>query len=105
MDILTANSITTIKSTTKIEEINIKYKKERENLKKVIVETARSHTEQILADNTDDNPDDGNTSDAFRVLFNGEVRINDSYTLPKRNGTDGQVLTCNSNGIATWENK
>ena len=32
MDIFTANSITTTTFTTKFEEINIKYKKEREEL-------------------------------------------------------------------------
>jgi len=85
MNILTANSITTIKFTTKIEEINIKYKKERENLKKVIAETARSHAEQILADNTDDNM--GNPGELCNKLTELRLQYN-AIVLKQKQETD-----------------
>ena len=85
MNILTANSITTIKFTTKIEEINIKYKKERENLKKVIAETARSHAEQILADDTDDNM--GNPGKLCLKLAELQLQYN-AIVLKQKQETD-----------------
>lgn len=54
MNILTANTVTTVEFSSKLEEINVKYKKEKEDLKKIIAETARSQAEQILADDNDD---------------------------------------------------
>ena len=85
MDILTANSITTITFTTKIEEINIKYIKERENLKKVIAETARSHAEQILADDTDDNM--GNPGKLCHKLAELQLQYN-AIVLKQKQETD-----------------
>tara|TARA_B110000008_G_C16610269_1_gene420169 strand:- start:12 stop:251 length:240 start_codon:yes stop_codon:yes gene_type:complete len=53
MDILSANQDTTARFIVTIQETNAKYKKEKEDLKRIIVETARSQAEQILADNDD----------------------------------------------------
>jgi len=58
MDILTANQDTTTRFAVTIEEINAKYKKEKEDLKRIIAETARSQAEQILANDDDDSMGD-----------------------------------------------
>ena len=50
------------------------------------------------------NGTDNNKRDAFKVSFNGEVKINDSYTLPITAGTSGQVLQTDGNGTLSWVN-
>ena len=48
--------------------------------------------------------DDLNRSDAFQVKKNGEITINEEYTLPNADGTaSGQVLTTDGSGNITWQ--
>ena len=42
-------------------------------------------------------------STRFEVDSDGYVTINNAYTLPIVNGNDGEVLTANAGGFATWE--
>ncbi len=44
---------------------------------------------------------DGNTP--LEIFKNGTIQINESYTLPAADGTNGQVLTTDGSGAATWE--
>ena len=55
MDILTANQDTTTRFAVTIEEINSKYKKKKEDLKRLIAKTAISQAQQILAELSNDN--------------------------------------------------
>lgn len=42
-------------------------------------------------------------SNAFTVFYNGEVNINDEYSLPLNDGDSGQIITTNGNGNLAWE--
>ncbi len=96
MDILTSNSITTTTFTTKIEEINVKYKKDREDLKKVIAETARSQAEQILANDDDDmgNPEElCNKLAELRLQYNAIVVKQKQETDSIMNKYKSEIIT------------
>ena len=96
MDIFTANSITTTTFTTKFEEINIKYKKEREELKKVIAKTARSQAEQILTNEDDDmgNPEElCNKLTELRLKYNTIVVKQKQETDVVMNEYKGEIIT------------
>ena len=80
MNILTANTVTTTEFSSKLEEINIKYKKEKEDLKKIIAETARSQAEQILADDNDDSM--GNPEELCKKL--AELRLQYNSIIVKQ---------------------
>lgn len=45
---------------------------------------------------------DGNNT-RFSITQTGTVKINNTYTLPTSNGTDGYVLTAHTGGAATWD--
>ena len=87
MNILTSNSITTTTFITKIGEINVKYKKEREKLKKIIAETARSQAEQIL---TNDSDDMGNPEELCNKLAELRLRYN-AIVLKQTQETDSNM--------------
>ena len=72
MDILSANQTTTTKFAVTIQGINAKYKKEKEDLKKIIAETATTQAQQILAD--DDDNSMGNPEELCQKL--AELRLN-----------------------------
>ena len=80
MNILTANTVTTTEFSSKLEEINVKYKKEKEDLKKIIAETARSQAEQILADDNDDSM--GNPEELCKKL--AELRLQYNSIIVKQ---------------------
>lgn len=80
MNILTANTVTTVEFSSKLEEINVKYKKEKEDLKKIIAETARSQAEQILADDNDDSM--GNPEELCKKL--AELRLQYNSIIVKQ---------------------
>ena len=80
MNILTANTVTTTEFSSKLQEINVKYKKEKEDLKKIIAETARSQAEQILADDNDDSM--GNPEELCKKL--AELRLQYNSIIVKQ---------------------
>jgi len=80
MNILSANQDTTTRFAITIEEINSKYKKEKEDLKRIIAETARSQAEQILADNDDDSM--GNPEELCRRM--AELRLQYNSIIVKQ---------------------
>jgi len=82
MDILTANQTTTTNFAVKIQEINTKYKKEKEDLKKIIAETARSQAEQILADDDDDSM--GNPEELCQKLAELRLQYNSIVVKQKQ---------------------
>jgi hypothetical protein len=43
-------------------------------------------------------------SNALTIYKNGEININDSYTLPNTDGTSNQVLTTDGAGNVSWSN-
>ncbi len=45
-----------------------------------------------------------NRSNALEIWKDGSVKINSSYTLPKTDGTNGQVMKITANGVR-WRNK
>ncbi|MDO1501488.1 hypothetical protein Q2T40_15235 [Winogradskyella maritima] len=45
---------------------------------------------------------DNNRSNALTVYKNGAVNFNDAYTLPRTNGSTGQVLTAQADGNVEW---
>ena len=87
MNILTSNSITTTTFTTKIGEINVKYKKEREELKKVIAETARSQAQQILTNESDDM---GNPEELCNKLAELQLQYN-AIVVKQKQETDSTM--------------
>ncbi len=46
---------------------------------------------------------DGNGNKIFAVFNDGTVKINDTYTLPTSDGTNGYVLTTDGSGAVTWQ--
>ena len=48
--------------------------------------------------------DYGIRHNALTVFYNGKVEINQEYTLPNTDGTDGQVLSTDGLGNVSWEN-
>jgi hypothetical protein len=87
MNILTSNSIITTTFTTKIGEINVKYKKEREKLKKVIAETARSQAQQILTNESDDM---GNPEELCNKLAELQLQYN-AIVVKQKQETDSTM--------------
>ena len=87
MNILSANQETTTRFAVTIGEINSKYKKEREELKKVIVETARSQAEQILAN---DNDDMGNPEELCNKLAELRLQYN-AIVVKQKQETDSAM--------------
>jgi len=47
---------------------------------------------------------DDNPLPIFTVYADGSVNINEAYTLPTADGTNGQVLTTNGSGAVSWSN-
>ena len=82
MNILTANTVITTEFSSKLEEINVKYKKEKEDLKKIIAETARSQAEQILADDNDDSM--GNPEELCKKLAELRLQYNSIVVKQKQ---------------------
>ena len=46
---------------------------------------------------------DGSNNKLFAVADDGSIRINDSYTLPTTDGTNGYVLTTDGSGGVSWQ--
>ena len=96
MNILSANQETTTRFAVTIEEINSKYKKEREELKKVIAETARSQAEQILTNDSDDmgNPEElCNKLAELRLQYNAIVVKQKQETDSAMNEYKDEIIT------------
>ena len=87
MNILTSNSIITTTFTTMIGEINVKYKKERGELKKVIAETARSQAQQILTNESDDM---GNPEELCNKLAELQLKYN-AIVVKQKQETDSTM--------------
>lgn len=45
-----------------------------------------------------------NLSNALTIYKDGRMNINDAYTMPTSDGTNGQVMQTNGAGIVTWAN-
>ncbi len=82
MNILTANTVTTTEFSSKLEEINVTYKNEKEELKKIIAETARSQAEQILADDNVDSM--GNPEELCKKLTELKLQYNSIVVKQKQ---------------------
>jgi len=93
MDILTANQTTTTNFAVTIEGINAKYKKEKEDLKKIIAETARSQAEEILADDDDDSM--GNPEELCQKLAELRLQYN-SIVVKQKQEMDAIMKAYNS---------
>ncbi len=98
MNILTANQTTTTNFAVKIQEINTKYKKEKEDLKKIIAETARSQAEQILADNDDDSM--GNPEELCQKLAELRLQYN-SIVVKQKEEMD---IVMDEYNVEIWNN-
>jgi hypothetical protein len=82
MDILSANQDTTARFIVTIQETNAKYKKEKEDLKRIIVETVRSQAEQILADNDDSSM--GNPKKLYKQIGKLNLQYNSIIVKQKQ---------------------
>jgi hypothetical protein len=45
----------------------------------------------------------GSVTEALRSLSTGALRINNTYTLPATDGSNGDVLTTNGSGAVSWQ--
>ena len=96
MDTLTTISAITGDFSQKLQENSIKYKKEKEELKKIIAETARSQAQKILEDESEDNM--GNPDELCNKL--AELRLQYNSIIVRQKEETDKIMSDYSSSIA-----
>lgn len=95
MDTLTTISAITSDFSQKLQENSIKYKKEKEELKKIIAETARSQAQKILEDESEDNM--GNPDELCNKL--AELRLQYNSIIVRQKEETDKLMNDYANSI------